>query len=59
MAASWPRPCACWPTGAPVRPGEVEPLRHATCGTPLEVRWYCPTCTIVVDSAEAAEERYL
>lgn len=40
-------------------PGEVEPLRHATCGTPLEVRWFCPTCTIVVDRAEAAEERYL
>lgn len=40
-------------------PGEIEPLRHATCGTPLEVRWFCPTCTTVVDSAEAAEERCL
>jgi DNA-binding HxlR family transcriptional regulator len=22
----------------------VEPARHEACGTPLEVRWYCPTC---------------
>jgi DNA-binding HxlR family transcriptional regulator len=26
-----------------------EPLRHATCGTPLEARWHCPTCGRVVD----------
>jgi DNA-binding HxlR family transcriptional regulator len=23
---------------------EVNIPRHGTCGTPLEVRWYCPTC---------------
>jgi DNA-binding HxlR family transcriptional regulator len=23
---------------------EVEVPRHGLCGTPLEVRWYCPTC---------------
>lgn len=34
-----------------------EPLRHATCGTPLEARWYCPTCTTVVADREAAETR--
>ena len=34
-----------------------EPLRHATCGTPLEARWFCPTCTVVVDDPEAAETR--
>jgi DNA-binding HxlR family transcriptional regulator len=39
--------------------GEVEPLRHATCGTPLEVRWYCPTCTTVVAASDAPEERFL
>lgn len=22
---------------------------HAACGTPLEARWYCPTCGVVVD----------
>jgi DNA-binding HxlR family transcriptional regulator len=28
---------------------DVDPIRHATCGTPLEVRWYCPTCGLPVD----------
>ena len=23
--------------------------RHVTCGTPIEVRWYCPTCDQLVD----------
>jgi DNA-binding HxlR family transcriptional regulator len=23
--------------------------RHASCGTPLEARWYCPTCDELVD----------
>jgi DNA-binding HxlR family transcriptional regulator len=23
--------------------------RHPACGTPLEVRWYCPTCDQLVD----------
>jgi len=34
-------------------------LRHATCGSPLEARWYCPTCARTVDDAEPAEVRYL
>src|SRR4051812_20325656 len=25
-----------------------EPMRHELCGTPLEARWYCPTCTTAV-----------
>jgi DNA-binding HxlR family transcriptional regulator len=29
-----------------------EPLRHATCGTPLEARWHCPTCGVAVDDVE-------
>jgi DNA-binding HxlR family transcriptional regulator len=28
------------------------PLRHDRCGTPLEVRWYCPTCGLAVDHPE-------
>jgi DNA-binding HxlR family transcriptional regulator len=32
--------------------GRGEPLRHTTCGTPLEARWHCPTCGLVVDDAE-------
>src|SRR5215472_9975899 len=23
--------------------------RHAACGTPIEARWYCPTCDCLVD----------
>jgi hypothetical protein len=34
-----------------------DPLRHALCGTPLEARWFCPTCTVVVDNPDAAETR--
>ena len=26
-----------------------EPYRHGPCGTPLEARWWCPTCELVVD----------
>ena len=32
----------------------VEPPRHDVCGTPLEVRWYCPTCERAL--AEGDEE---
>ena len=41
------------------RSNDAEPLRHATCGTPLEVRYYCPTCASLVDAADAPEERRL
>ena len=34
-------------------------LRHATCGSALEARWYCPTCARIVEDAEPAEVRYL
>ena len=34
----------------------TEPLTHATCGTPLEARWYCPTCGEAVDEVAAAVE---
>ena len=30
----------------------IERMRHAACGTPLEARWYCPTCLRAVDDAE-------
>jgi DNA-binding HxlR family transcriptional regulator len=29
-----------------------EPLRHDRCGTPVEARWFCPTCGIAVTDAE-------
>ncbi len=33
-----------------------EPLRHSTCGTPMDARWYCPTCTTVVDDDTVADD---
>ena len=39
------------------RSDRAEPLRHATCGTPLEARWYCPTCSQPVSDREAPETR--
>jgi DNA-binding HxlR family transcriptional regulator len=29
---------------------EADVSRHGACGTPLEARWYCPTCDRLVDS---------
>jgi len=37
----------------------AEPLRHSLCGTPLEARWYCPTCTVVVEDPAVVEARVL
>jgi DNA-binding HxlR family transcriptional regulator len=37
----------------------ADALRHETCGTPLEARWYCPTCARAVDDPEAPETRHV
>jgi rubrerythrin len=29
--------------------------RHVVCGTPMEARWWCPTCGVPVDDPEADE----
>ena len=39
------------------RGGVGEPLRHELCGTPLEARWYCPTCALPVSESEAPATR--
>jgi DNA-binding HxlR family transcriptional regulator len=39
--------------------GDAEPLRHLACGTPLEARWYCPTCGEPVADADAPSDRHL
>ena len=39
------------------RSPDSEPMRHALCGTPLEARWYCPTCTVLVEDPAATEAR--
>ena len=41
------------------RSDSADPLRHALCGTPLEARWFCPTCTVVVNEPDAAQMRVL
>jgi len=38
---------------------DSQPARHEPCGTPLEARWYCPTCARVTLDAEVSELRYL
>lgn len=38
---------------------DAEPLRHAVCGTPVEARWYCPTCARPVEGSEAEEIRHI
>ena len=44
------RMLAYWGAG---RSDQAEPLRHAACGTPMEARWYCPTCEVPVKEDEA------
>ncbi len=37
---------------------DAEPFRHQPCGTPMEARWYCPSCAVPVDDGDE-EIRYL
>jgi DNA-binding HxlR family transcriptional regulator len=41
------------------RAGLAEAAWHATCGTPLEHRWYCPTCSRMVEDEEETDLRFL
>lgn len=41
------------------RAGEPNTLRHESCGTPLEARWYCPTCARTIEQGETTELRRL
>jgi len=45
--------------GAAHHGGDADALHHATCGTPLETRWYCPTCDDPVADPNAEELAYL
>ncbi|MEA2441054.1 MAG: hypothetical protein QOH76_2478 [Thermoleophilaceae bacterium] len=35
----------------------AEPLRHSVCGTALEARWWCSSCELPVDEAEADDSQ--
>ncbi|MGI8661849.1 MAG: winged helix-turn-helix transcriptional regulator [Acidimicrobiales bacterium] len=37
---------------------DAAPLHHGACGTPVEARWYCPTCERFVDADETDETRF-
>jgi DNA-binding HxlR family transcriptional regulator len=37
----------------------AEAPRHQACGTPLEARWYCPTCDHLVDDEPELEMQFL
>ncbi len=41
------------------RTGSGEPYRHEACGSPLEARWWCPTCELVVDDPEDDDVVYV
>ncbi len=45
--------------GAREASGDAPALRHEACGTPVEARWYCPTCNRTVGDTEATELRRL
>jgi hypothetical protein len=39
--------------------GHADPARsprHPACGTPVEARWYCPTCDRLVDLEPSHDE---
>lgn len=40
------------------QPGAGD-IRHQACGTPLDVRWFCPTCARIVEDPEDAGLRLL
>lgn len=44
--------------GAQRAPG-AAPLHHATCGTPVEARWWCPTCAREVSDDDASDLDYV
>ncbi|MEO8625897.1 MAG: helix-turn-helix domain-containing protein [Candidatus Limnocylindrales bacterium] len=44
---------AAWGSGA-----DSDGLRHLACGTALEARWWCPTCSAAVGEDEASSLRY-
>ena len=35
-----------------------EPPRHGACGSPVEARWWCPTCERPVEGEEAEDLHY-
>lgn len=61
MLAQWgaehPGPPAAGERGGAGQPD--TPLHHGACGTPVEARWWCPTCARLVDDDEASDLRWV
>lgn len=38
---------------------EAEPATHGACGTPVELRAWCPTCAVAVEDEETTELHWL
>ena len=36
-----------------------EPIHHQLCGTSIETRWWCPTCSVTIEDPLALETRSL
>ncbi len=36
----------------------TEPPHHQACGTPMEARWYCPTCELPVQDEDMDDLHY-
>lgn len=51
LLAHWGARYAGAPGSGP-GPAEVAAPRHGACGTPLEARWYCPTCDVVAEAGD-------
>ena len=41
------------------RDPDAVAVQHAACGTPVEARWYCPTCARLVEVEEIDELRFI
>jgi DNA-binding HxlR family transcriptional regulator len=44
---------AAWGSGS-----DSDGLRHLACGTALEARWWCPTCSTAIGEDEASSLRF-
>jgi DNA-binding HxlR family transcriptional regulator len=38
---------------------DAVPVHHSACGTPVEVRWYCPTCARLVEGDDTDDTRFV
>jgi DNA-binding HxlR family transcriptional regulator len=41
------------------RDSDAVAVQHTACGTPVEARWYCPTCARLIEVEEIDELRFV